>query len=125
MFDGSSTDFTFYTSGEIIDGWQRIVGDFVVPQGAQKIILKLYNTTNNSGSGVPQYFDDIRIHPFNANMKSYVYDPLTLLLSAELDDNNYATFYEYDKEGQLIRIKKETERGIMTIQESRSNNPKK
>ena len=57
-------------------------------------------------------------------MKSYVYDPITLWLTAELDDNNYATFYEYDQEGQLIRIKKETARGIMTIQESRSSNPK-
>ncbi len=52
-------------------------------------------------------------------MKSYVYDPVTLRLAAELDDNNYATFYQYDEEGKLIRIKKETERGVETIQESR------
>jgi uncharacterized protein YjdB len=119
-FSGSNVSYSFYTSGEIIDGWQRVVGDFIVPIGADKIVLDLSNS-----SEVTQYFDDIRIHPFNASMKSYVYDPVTLLLSAELDDNNYATFYEYDKEGQLIRIKKETERGIMTIQESRSSNPKK
>ena len=79
----------------------------------------------NESSSIAAYFDDVRIHPFNASMKSYVYDPETLWLTAELDDNNYATFYEYDKEGQLIRIKKETARGIMTIQESRSSNPKK
>jgi hypothetical protein len=40
---------------------------------------------------------------------------------AELDENNYATFYEYDLEGGLIRVKKETEKGIFTIQETRSN----
>lgn len=58
-------------------------------------------------------------------MKSYVYDPLTLRLTAELDEQNYATFYEYDEEGALIRVKKETERGIMTIKESRNNSSKK
>ena len=66
------------------------------------------------------YFDDIRMQPFNANMKSYVYDPHTLKLSAELDENNYATFYEYDEEGQLVRVKKETSQGIKTINETRS-----
>ncbi|NRA92063.1 MAG: hypothetical protein HRU26_05155 [Psychroserpens sp.] len=27
----------------------------------------------------------------------------------------------YDEEGKLIRVKRETERGIVTVQESRSN----
>jgi hypothetical protein len=107
-------------SGDIIEGWQRIVGDFIVPAGTTELNINLVK----NGSLQTAYFDDIRIHPFNASMKSYVYDPETLWLTAELDDNNYATFYEYDKEGQLIRIKKETARGIMTIQESRSSNPK-
>ena len=29
--------------------------------------------------------------------------------------------FEYDEEGILIRVKKETERGVMTIQESETN----
>ena len=53
-------------------------------------------------------------------MKSYVYDPVSLRLMAELDENNYAAFYEYDDDGTLIRVKKETEKGIMTIKETRS-----
>jgi len=72
------------------------------------------------GEVVSAYFDDIRIHPFNGNMKSFVYDPITQRLMAELDENNYATFYEYDKEGGLVRVKKETEKGVYTIQETRS-----
>lgn len=119
-FNGSGTaEFPISPSGEIIDGWQRIAGEFTVPANTTSIDIKL----NNIGS-LPAYFDDIRIHPFNASMKSYVNDAETFWLVAELDDNNYATFYEYDKEGQLIRIKKETAKGIMTIQESRSSNPK-
>jgi YD repeat-containing protein len=66
------------------------------------------------------YFDDIRIHPFNADMKSYVYDPRTLRLMAELDENNYTTYYDYDEEGQLVRVKKETVQGIKTIKETRT-----
>ncbi|NRA12676.1 MAG: hypothetical protein HRT57_12035, partial [Crocinitomicaceae bacterium] len=108
------------TTGEIIEGWQRIVGSFEIPLNTTDLNIHL----KNDHQSIDAFFDDIRIHPFNASMKSYVYDPETYWLTAELDDNNYATFYEYDKEGQLIRIKKETARGIMTIQESRSSNPK-
>ena len=78
----------------------------------------------NGGDNIV-YFDDIRMHPFNSSMKSYVYDPISLRLWAELDENNYATFYQYDEEGKLIRIKKETSRGIKTIQESREGSYKK
>jgi hypothetical protein len=53
-------------------------------------------------------------------MKSYVYDPINLRLTAELDANNYASFYEYDDEGTLIRTKVETKEGIKTIKETRS-----
>lgn len=116
---GTPLSVDFFPTGDIIEGWQRIVGSFYVPAGstAMDLILK------NNGT-VEAFYDDIRFHPFNASMKSYVYDPETLWLTAELDDNNFATFYEYDNEGQLVRIKKETSRGIMTIQESSSSNPK-
>ena len=40
---------------------------------------------------------------------------------AELDENNYATFYEYDDEGTLIRLKKETVEGIATLKENRNH----
>ncbi len=121
-FLGANPDVVaFFPQGDIIDGWQRIVGEFVVPSQSSDMKVHLVN----SNSSMDVYFDDVRVRPFNASMKSYVYDPETLWLTAELDDNNYATFYEYDYEGQLIRIKKETARGIMTIQESRSSNPKK
>jgi hypothetical protein len=106
---------TFYPSGTIIDGWQRIYGTFNKLSAANVVDISL------KAAGSTAYFDDIRVNPFNSNMKSYVYDHINLRLMAQLDENNYATFYEYDDEGQLIRIKKETVNGIMTIQESRKN----
>lgn len=112
--------FTFTPVGRVIDGWQRIEGEFTIPAGAADISLTLQNISSTSDS----YFDDIRIFPFNGNMKSYVYDPITFKFTAELDNNNYATFYEYDEEGNLTRVKKETARGILTIKESRNNTKK-
>lgn len=107
-------------SGPIIDGWQRIEASFTVPYDANNIQIELIN--DNAPSDV--FFDDIRVHPFRSNMKSFVYDPSTQRLIAELDENNYSTRYEYDDEGILIRVKKETERGVMTIKETRNNQSK-
>jgi parallel beta-helix repeat protein/YD repeat-containing protein len=110
-------------SGRIIDGWQRIEGRFAVrvsnpptmPITSIKIDLKCGSGTGNC------LFDDIRIFPLDGSMKTYVYDPASKRLVAELDERNYTTFYEYDEEGKLVRVKKETERGIMTIKENRDN----
>ncbi|HYG16984.1 MAG TPA: hypothetical protein VEC12_14600, partial [Bacteroidia bacterium] len=111
---GMGAFYTFTPKGPVINGWQRFEGKFHVPENAICI-----NVALNTGNQVA-YFDDLRIHPWQANMKSFVYNPRTLRLVAELDENNYATFYEYDEEGRLVRIKRETERGIVTLQESRT-----
>lgn len=103
----------------IIDGWQKVEYTFTIVGDASGIADDISVKFSNDGS-TNLYIDDIRIQPFSSAMKTYVYDPMNLRLMAQLDDNNFATFYEYDEEGKLIRIKKETERGIMTIQESRN-----
>jgi hypothetical protein len=108
---------TFEPSGPIINGWQRIEGKAVASsQATHPVIIIQDNTPANELF----YIDDIRIFPEDGNMISYVYDPADYKLRATLDDNNYATFYIYDQSGSLIATKRETERGIKTIQESRS-----
>ncbi|GAO44101.1 hypothetical protein FPE01S_03_01400 [Flavihumibacter petaseus NBRC 106054] len=114
-YTGSSQRDTLYPSGAIIEGWQRYEGYFVPPPAATQMTMDFVNSNNR-----PLYFDDIRLHPFNANMKSYVYDPITLRLVGELDENNYGRYYEYDEEGTLIRTKAETAEGVKTINETRS-----
>gem|GEM_PF-2269496 len=109
--------------GPIIDGWQLIEGSFTMPPlvlggDPLELFVNLGATTGVS------YFDDIRIFPNDASMKSYVYDPKNMRFVAELDERHFTTFYEYDPEGRLVRVKKETERGIMTIKESRQNTAK-
>lgn len=102
-------------AGAIIEGWQRYEQVVELPQNTTELAIKLISTGTST-----VYFDDIRVHPYNANMKSYVFDAVTLRMMAELDENNYATFFEYDDDGTLTRVKKETERGIKTIKETRS-----
>lgn len=115
VVNDGATNFTFYPSGSIIEGWQRYEAVFTIRTNATELFVNLQSIGAN-----PAYFDDLRIHPFNANMKSFVFHPVNLRLMAELDENNYATLYEYDDDGTLIRLKKETQRGIKTIKEIRS-----
>lgn len=126
--NGSAAPFyseTFKPSGSIIDGWQRIVGIIEIPAITPENNPKLEIALNCTSNAADCYFDDIRFFPYNGNLKSFAYDEDTQKLMAELDENNYATFYEYDLEGGLVRVKKETEKGVYTIQETRSNSPKK
>jgi hypothetical protein len=120
MFEGSAQpDSVFITHGAIIDGWQRIEGEFCIPPDASDLYIYF-----SAAEGHTVNFDDVRIFPQKGSMKCYVYDPRDLRFVAELDERHYATFYEYDNEGKLARVKKETERGIMTIQETRYNSSK-
>lgn len=99
----------------IIEGWQQAEGMISVSPSASFYTLTLPANA---------YVDDIRILPMDANMKSFVYHPVNQRLIATLDENNFASMYEYDQEGNLVRTKKETEKGIITVMESRSANQK-
>lgn len=100
-----------------VEGWKLLEGTIDLSLfPSKKLALSIVSYSPHK-----IYIDDLRIHPYNSQMKSYVYDDRTMRLMAEIDENGFATFYEYDDEGLLIRVKKETERGIMTIKESRSS----
>ncbi|WP_116108893.1 hypothetical protein [Lewinella sp. IMCC34191] len=118
---GSTFDVALaYAQGPIVDGWQQISVPVTIPANAEQISIRIEPPQSSSGTQV-FYFDDIRVQPYQSEMTSYVYDPHTLRLMAQLDDRGYAVYYEYDDEGMLIRQKRETERGIMTITEQHSN----
>lgn len=115
----TTTIDTFKAEGPIINYWQQIYGEFLLEEGNMPDSLTIeYVSLTNS---LIHFIDDVRIHPFNASMISYVYDPIDLRIMATLDERNYATYYEYDQKGNLARIKKETEDGQLTIQEFRSS----
>lgn len=98
--------------GAIIEGWQQIAGEILVPSETEYFELGF-----KSGSSGTAYYDDLRLFPSSGNMTSYVYDE-QFRVSATLDENNFATYYSYDAEGKMHLLRKETERGVQTIQES-------
>ncbi len=103
-----------------VEGWYKVEGKFKVPTSPSFLRIYLWPGQKTT-TDLKAYFDDIRIQPFSSNMNTYVYDFRQLYKTAELDANNYATFYVYDEEGTLVQIKKETEKGVVTVQQSRSN----
>lgn len=106
-------DTLMVPQGNIIEGWQKLESKFTYPENASYIELMF-----TPGTATTLYIDDLRLHPFDGNMQSYVYELDTYRLRAVIDENNYASRYFYDAEGNLYLVKKETEKGIRTIQES-------
>jgi hypothetical protein len=112
---GTMSSIGMQLKSGIIEGWQKAETEFLIPAGMTSFPICLPANA---------YVDDIRVLPADGNMKTFVYHHINQKLIATLDENNFASFYEYDQEGNLVRTKKETEKGIMTITESRSANPK-
>ena len=109
IIKGVNNDELIFPVGPVIEGWQKFETKFQYPHNANKFILAFSNQQTF-------YLDDIRLCPFEGNIQTYVYDPVTYRQEAILDQNNFATIYKYDEEGKLFQIKKETVEGIKTIQ---------
>lgn len=107
--------FSFQPAGQVIEGWQQVKGAFVSPIKNPLVEIKF-----KPGSTGTAWYDDLRLQPERGNMKAYVYDLQDYRLRAILDEENFASFFFYDAEGNLYLTKKETERGIKTITENAS-----
>jgi hypothetical protein len=88
-------------SGRSLNGWTY---KQVTISGATGITI--------SGSGS---IDEVRLHPFNAQMTTYTYDNL-LRLSAQCSPNNTISYYEYDSMNRLTDIKDQYGNVIKSIE---------
>ena len=107
---GKASDFK-----NAIEGWKRLELWFETGTNVDQVEISVVAGTADV------YVDDIRLMPYDSEMKTYVYDPVTHWLEAELDAQHYATFYNYDLDGNMVQVKKETARGIQTISTNTSN----
>ena len=73
---------------------------------------------SNNGSAGKAYFDDFAFHPKDAVMTGNVYHEKTGALVAQLDNDNFATFYTYDNAMRLTSASKEYSGGIKKVTES-------
>jgi hypothetical protein len=109
-------------SGSLIEGWRRIAYDFTVSgsSSAKNIFLKVQN---NEASSLTISLDDVLVLPYEASVNMFAYDLVSLKLLSQLDENGFATHYDYDPAGNLYQVRKETEKGIKTIQHTVQNIP--
>jgi hypothetical protein len=63
------------------------------------------------------FVDDIRIHPREALLQTFVYEPQLRRLIARHDENNMGLRWQYDQAGHLRFAERETERGWRTVTE--------
>ena len=109
----NAANFSLAPSGVVIEGWQRVEGTFICPVPNAQVVLKFKPGTRGTA-----WYDDLRLHPKDGNMRSYVYDLQDYRLQATLDEENFGSFFYYDEEGSLYLTKKETIDGVKTLQEN-------
>jgi hypothetical protein len=110
----------FEPTGPVIEGWQKIEGTFEMPPGADRISIRFQNGGPLAAS-VDAWFDDVRVSPEDAMFETHVYSPDSHRLLATLNENNFATFFSYDEDGSLYLVRRETVRGILSVQEGRTH----
>lgn len=76
--------------------WVYLEKEFSVPANITLLNLRI----DNSGGG-NVWFDDLRLHPSDARMVTYTYNPLAGITS-RADANNRFTFFEHDNLGRLV-----------------------
>jgi PKD repeat protein len=104
---------TLVPSGPIIEGWQQVKG--VIEPPVSEAFIEISFKPGSTGTA---WYDDLRLYPQNGNMKSYVYQLNDYRLRAILDEENFASYFYYDAEGDLYLTKKETAEGIKTLTEN-------
>ncbi|MDP1801744.1 MAG: hypothetical protein Q8L81_10350 [Bacteroidota bacterium] len=117
----NTTTLTPTNKTGIINSWQKLDYQFSVPvanAATHPAIPSTVQFTISSSGATSFYLDDFRIQPFNSTMVCNVYDQNHLRLWAQFDDQNFATIMEYNNEGMLVSKKKETLKGLYTLQES-------
>ena len=63
------------------------------------------------------FVDDIKLTPYDADAKCYVYDIETFQPTAILGSNHMTVKFQYGENGELVRTMKETSVGWKTMEE--------
>lgn len=109
----------------LIDGWKLVklkvtISGSTADSRAVKFVFKHPSVFDTDA----MYLDDVKIQPFESEVVGSVYDPLLGRMVAEIGTENFATIYEYNEAGELVRVKQETVKGVRTISETRSSTRK-
>jgi len=86
------------TGGTAITKGPRLTGGW---EYFEHVVTETSDSLRLSGSYV---IDELRLYPAGAQMTSYTYEPM-LGLSASMDANSIATYYDYDGFGRLKNVR--------------------
>lgn len=99
----------YYQRATETNKWVYLEGEVDVPASTKRLYLRVDNNATNGGGNV--WFDELRLHPVDAQMTTYTYDPL-IGITSQTDINGNTTLYEYDGFGQLKLVKDKDEKII-------------
>jgi hypothetical protein len=124
--DGTSTDGTFVASAEVdrasatitAGEWTLLTFDILVPSDYVTNAGEDLEISLTSGTGGDAYFDDLRIHPVDAQVTAYTRDVTRGLVLYALNVDNFYTRYEYDSAGRVLRTYIETTDGEVKVTET-------
>jgi YD repeat-containing protein len=86
----------------VTGSWVLVEKDFLVPADVTQLNIRIDN--NGAASGGNVWFDDVRLHPTDAQMTTFTYEPSVGVTSATDTRGNVVT-YEYDIFRRLINVK--------------------
>ena len=89
--------------------------------GATSVEFGCKNTPSATTTGGAVYFDDFRVHNVSTPLTSNVYDSKTGLVTAILDEENFATKFIYDNAGRITATYKETKQGFKQVSKTEYN----
>lgn len=85
--------------------WVYLEKEVDVPADVTLLTLRLTNYFNSASAGKGAvWFDDVRLHPADAQMTTYTHTP-GIGLTSMSDENNRPTYYEYDELNRLSLLR--------------------
>jgi hypothetical protein len=100
-----STSYQIFQAGD----WFQVTGTVTLGTSTSEIYCK--------ANGANIFFDDFRVQPVDAIMSGYVYDGRDNVI-AILNNDNFASVFEYDDGDRLIKTYKETAKGFEKVSEN-------
>ncbi len=101
--------------------WVQMNVEIDVPAGFSTSGSGKVSVELQSGAEGASVFDDFRFHPVESSLQVLVHDKRTGLVKALLDANNFATFFEHDTRGDVVKKEQEVVgKGVVKTFESSS-----
>lgn len=105
-------------TAEKCGSWYKLSIDFKMPDWATSANMTSGTYPYESGQ---TYLDDFRLQEVEEEGSAYVYDKLTNQLTHILDKDNFCTRCQYDDQGRVKALYKETPNGEVKVKEYKYN----